>query len=59
MIEAVAVYVTIEHPRRGDLRIELERNGVTSLLTDDKFEFARGLCDGARTVAPRRSGDNH
>ena len=39
VIEGVAVYVTIKHPRRGDLRIELERNGVTSLLTDDKLEF--------------------
>ena len=39
VIESVSVYVTIEHPRRGDLRIELERNGVTSLLTDDKLEF--------------------
>ncbi|CAH0375226.1 unnamed protein product, partial [Pelagomonas calceolata] len=38
IIEGVSVYVTIEHPRRGDLRIELERNGVTSLLTDDKLE---------------------
>jgi hypothetical protein len=37
IIESVSVYVTIEHPRRGDLRIELERNGVTSLLTDDKL----------------------
>jgi len=41
VIEAVAVYVTIEHPRRGDLRIELERNGMTSLLTDDKLEFGK------------------
>ena len=39
VIESVSVYVTIEHPHRGDLRIELERNGVTSLLTDDKLEF--------------------
>ena len=38
MIESVSVYVTIEHPRRGDLRIELERDGVSSLLTDDKLE---------------------
>mgnify|MGYP003321254024 CR=1 FL=1 len=38
VIEAVAVYVTIKHPHRGDLRIELERNGVASLLTDDKLE---------------------
>merc|ERR1719353_2777652 len=38
VIESVSVYVTIEHPRRGDLRIELERDGVTSLLTDDKLE---------------------
>ena len=39
IIESVSIYVTIEHPRRGDLRIELERNGVTSLLTDDKLEL--------------------
>jgi subtilisin family serine protease len=38
VIESVSVYVTIEHPRRGDLRIELERDGVVSLLTDDKLE---------------------
>merc|ERR1719502_2225556 len=38
IIESVSVYVTIEHPRRGDLRIELERDGVVSLLTDDKLE---------------------
>ena len=38
IIESVSVYVTIEHPRRGDLRIELERDGVSSLLTDDKLE---------------------
>ena len=42
VIEGVSVYVTIEHPRRGDLRIELERNGVTSLLTDDKLELGSG-----------------
>ena len=42
IIEGVSVYVTIEHPRRGDLRIELERNGVTSLLTDDKLELGSG-----------------
>ena len=39
IIESVSIYGTIEHPRRGDLRIELERNGVTSLLTDDKLEL--------------------
>ena len=38
VIESVSVYVTIEHPRRGDLRIEFERDGVSSLLTDDKLE---------------------
>ena len=41
IIESVSVYVTIEHPRRGDLRIELERNGVTSLLTDDKLALGK------------------
>jgi subtilisin-like proprotein convertase family protein len=35
----VNVFVTIDHPHRGELWIELERGGVTSILTDDTYNF--------------------
>ncbi|KAH8092282.1 serine-type endopeptidase [Aureococcus anophagefferens] len=38
-VESVNVFVTIDHPHRGELWIELERGGVTSILTDDTYNF--------------------
>ena len=38
-VESVTVFVTIDHPHRGELWIELERGGVTSILTDDTYNF--------------------
>ncbi|KAH8069890.1 serine-type endopeptidase [Aureococcus anophagefferens] len=45
LIESVVVYVTIKHPHRGELWIELERNGVTSILTDDMYDASTRYSD--------------
>jgi len=44
-IETVVVVLTIDHPRRGDLRIVLERGGVESLLAPDSREDGDGYAD--------------
>ncbi|KAH8061086.1 serine-type endopeptidase [Aureococcus anophagefferens] len=45
VVEHVAVLLTVEHPYRGDLRVELERNGVTSTLAWERPEGGKRFSD--------------
>ena len=49
-IETVVVVLTIDHPRRGDLRIVLERGGVESLLAPESDEEGDGYDDWKYTT---------
>lgn len=43
IVEHVVVLLTIAHPYKGDVRVELERNGVVSLLARERMEDGKRL----------------